>query len=204
MDLNQVKVQVHGKSIPPRDDYPLPGNFIFMRILLELDVSFDDYLPLNDPFDDMYYFSRKTFYSGNGDLTVVVNDGTHVTCHKNVLLMYCAELTEKMIVGNKKTGRLEMKDLSRPGMEALLQFIYFRSMTVPKANKKVALELFMASHKYKIEKLLDAVETLFLVKRKAWFDARIAEKIMLASTTLKTLKGEDVKRKMIQILVFHS
>lgn len=78
-----------------------------------------------------------------------------------------------MLQGQFEEGRsreIKMDDMSDRGVRAFLNFLYCRDMVVPYENSKIAVELLLASHKYQITTLENAMKALVTVKPWDWFD----------------------------------
>lgn len=64
------------------------------------------------------------------------------------------------------------------------------------------MELFSASHAYQIERLHEAMEIIFFMKRNSWFDKKMAECIIKVAnrSLLMSSKTGDLLVKMRQVI----
>ncbi|ODM92770.1 Speckle-type POZ protein B [Orchesella cincta] len=135
----------------------------------------------------------------SGIFELIAKNGKRFRCHKAVLAAKSPVLARMLESNCEETrGNAYRLDLCEDGVGDLIAFIYNVNTTKPMRTSQTFWEMFEVAHKYKIEWLGEAIESLLLKQTYEWMDIGVAVKLFVH--TLKVEGNGQLKWKAIKVI----
>lgn len=100
-------------------------------------------------------------------------------------------------MSESKTRFLEIVDMTKNGIQALLEFIYCYDLEQAAKHSETAFELLKAGHKYQMEDLENATTEIFCSMSFQWVSVDLAVRLLIFSRKANLQKCE---RRSLEIL----
>ncbi|ODM87101.1 hypothetical protein Ocin01_19581 [Orchesella cincta] len=112
------------------------------------------------------------------DFELIAKNGKRFRCHKAVLAAKSSAGQNAGIQLRRNEGKRLSTDLCEDGVGDLIAFIYNVNTTKPMRTSQTFWEMFEVAHKFQIEWMGEAIESLFLKQTYEWMDIGVAVKLL--------------------------
>ncbi|ODM87022.1 Kelch-like protein 13 [Orchesella cincta] len=146
---------------------------------------------------------NKTFLEKRNhcDFTLLSGNGRNgVRCHK-IFLAGSSPFFDRMINGDTKENECKLDGSTKDGLEALLKFIYYRSVEDALKSSVIAYELLDLGQKYEFPCLDEAMKGLLLAKLDDLWDLEVALQFFLRTRLMENNdESQPLKDKAKEVL----